>query len=71
MAGRGRGATLPAWMTQTHAPGAPEPLVAGLPAASSPPADTGQSLYVNSHHVSIFAVSVTPVHAQVLPTHPM
>ena len=44
MAGRGRGTTLPAWMTQTHVPGAPGPLVASLPAASSPPADTGQLL---------------------------
>jgi len=70
MAGRGRGATLPAWMTQTHAPGAPGALVAGLPAASSPPADTGQSLCANSLCVSLFAVSVIPVHAQVLPTHP-
>lgn len=43
MAGRGRGTTLPAWMTQTHVPGAPGPLVASLPAASSPPADTGSS----------------------------
>ncbi|DBB15166.1 TPA: hypothetical protein ACH3X3_004171 [Trebouxia sp. C0006] len=43
MAGRGRGATLPAWMTQTHAPGAPEALVAGLPATSSPPVNTGPS----------------------------
>ncbi|DBA84282.1 TPA: hypothetical protein ACH3X2_006338 [Trebouxia sp. C0005] len=43
MAGRGRGATLPAWMTQTHAPGAPPALIAGLPAASTPPVDTGPS----------------------------
>ncbi len=70
MAGRGRGATLPAWMTQTHAPGAPGPLVAGLPAASSPPADTGQSLYANGHLVLLLAVSVIPAHAQVLPTRP-
>ncbi|DBA76098.1 hypothetical protein WJX77_005947 [Trebouxia sp. C0004] len=43
MAGRGRGATLPAWMTQDHAPGAPGALVAGLPTAFCPPADTGPS----------------------------
>ena len=44
MAGRGRGATLPAWMTGPNAPGsAPtlEQAEAGLPAASNPPAETG------------------------------
>ena len=69
MAGRGRGATLPAWMTQTHAPGAPPALIAGLPAASTPPVDTGQPLYANSHCVLLFAVSVIPAYAQVLLTH--
>ena len=44
MAGRGRGATLPAWMTGPNAPGSaptPEQAETGLPAASNPPAETG------------------------------
>lgn len=41
MAGRGRGATLPAWMTGAGAPGASGQAGAGLPTASNQHADTG------------------------------
>lgn len=42
MAGRGRGATLPAWMTApAGAPGASGQAGAGLPTASNPHADPG------------------------------
>ncbi len=69
MAGRGRGATLPAWMTQTHAPGAPGALVAGLPATSSSPADTGQSLYATVIVLRSLQAAML-LHSQVLPTRP-
>lgn len=47
MAGRGRGATLPAWMTvPAGAPGASGQDAAGLPTASKLAADTGLCLTV-------------------------
>ncbi len=49
MAGRGRGATLPAWMADPVAPGALREDAASLPAASNPPADTGRCLHLNKH----------------------
>lgn len=45
MAGRGRGATLPAWMTApASAPGASGQDATGLPTVSNLAADTGQCL---------------------------